>query len=116
MGRIDQLTLEELKADIAQNLKSNPEPYKSLEAVYEFHVTDADVTYQLVFKDGSFTVHDTVVETAGCKLKMKEKYFRKFLIGDLNSTTAFMTGKLKIEGSIGLGLKLESILKQYDFS
>lgn len=45
----------------------------------------------------------------------ERKEFQKLLQGDLNSTTAFMTGRLKVKGNIGLALKLESILKKYNF-
>jgi len=40
--------------------------------------------------------------------------FRLFLLGKLNGTMAFMTGKLKIQGDIGKALKIESILRQYE--
>lgn len=36
--------------------------------------------------------------------------FEGILDGDINPTSAFMTGKLKIEGDMGLAMKLGSIL------
>jgi putative sterol carrier protein len=36
--------------------------------------------------------------------------FRAILDGDMNPTMAFMTGKLSVDGNMGLALKLGSIL------
>ena len=37
--------------------------------------------------------------------------FEKLLAGDQDPTMAFMTGKLKVKGSMGLAMKLNSILE-----
>jgi putative sterol carrier protein len=37
--------------------------------------------------------------------------FEKFLAGTHDPTIAFMTGKLKVKGSMGLAMKLNSILE-----
>lgn len=36
--------------------------------------------------------------------------FRAILEGELNPTTAFMTGKLSVDGSMGLAMKLGAVL------
>lgn len=36
--------------------------------------------------------------------------FRAILSGDTNATTAFMTGKLSVDGDMGLAMKLGSVL------
>lgn len=36
--------------------------------------------------------------------------FRSILDGDLNPTTAFMTGRLKVDGDMGQAMKLGSVL------
>lgn len=110
-------TVEELWKAVEDKLTSNKEPYQSLNAIYEIQLSDADdAVHQIHFKNGSATVYDKGELEADCILQMKVNYFNKFLRGDLNSTTAFMTGKLKVNGNIGLALKLENVLKEYDFS
>ena len=36
--------------------------------------------------------------------------FQSILEGDMNPTTAFMTGKLSVDGSMGMAMKLASVL------
>ncbi|MES2846944.1 MAG: SCP2 sterol-binding domain-containing protein [Pseudomonadota bacterium] len=36
--------------------------------------------------------------------------FQAILSGDMNPTTAFMTGKLSVDGNMGLAMKLGSVL------
>ncbi|MFB4168702.1 SCP2 sterol-binding domain-containing protein [Virgibacillus sp. JSM 102003] len=117
MESLERFSVKEIWEQIDQQLQANKAPYKETNAVYEFHLmNDVDVVkYQLEFTDGEATVHYTNEKESDCILKMKVKHFKKFLLGNLNSTTAFMTGKLKIDGNINLALKLENMLKQYQF-
>ena len=41
---------------------------------------------------------------------MKDKDFQKMFAGKLKPTTAFMTGKLKLEGDMGKAMKLEKLM------
>ena len=43
---------------------------------------------------------------AECTLKISTKNALKLLDGDLNPMTAFMMGKLKIEGDMGIAMKI----------
>ncbi|MUK88079.1 sterol-binding protein [Ornithinibacillus sp. L9] len=115
---IEEAKITDIWRIIESKLHENGEPYQDLTATYGFQLIDHDDhnMWQLVFEDGNVHIFDHHQNEANCTLKMKEKNFRKFLLGDLNSTTAFMTGKLKVEGNIGLALKLEGLLKQYKFS
>lgn len=49
-------------------------------------------------------------EPADVTLTASTDTFRAILDGDLNPTTAFMTGKLSVDGSMGLAMKLGSVL------
>ncbi|AWD23102.1 SCP2 sterol-binding domain-containing protein [Pseudogemmobacter blasticus] len=49
-------------------------------------------------------------EEADVTLTASTETFRGILDGDVNPTMAFMSGKLKIDGSMGLAMKLGSAL------
>lgn len=112
---IESGTVQEVWKEIELKLQENRDPYAKIKATYEIHITDEAVCYQLQFENGEFSILPTTASNPDCTLKMKNAIFRKFLAGNLNSMTAFMTGKLKVDGNIGLALKLESLLKEYQF-
>ena len=49
-------------------------------------------------------------EDTDCTLKGDLETFSEIFRGDLNSTTAFMSCRLKVEGSMGTAMKYNSIL------
>ena len=48
---------------------------------------------------------------ADCTIKMDFDNFVDLIGGKLDGMSAFMTGKLKIEGDMGVAMKLQSILR-----
>ena len=50
-------------------------------------------------------------KAADCTLKMAFSDFDDLINRKLDGMTAFMTGKLKIEGDMGVAMKLQSILR-----
>ena len=49
-------------------------------------------------------------EPADVTLTAETDVFRAILDGDMNPTMAFMSGKLSVDGSMGLAMKLGSVL------
>ena len=49
-------------------------------------------------------------EEADVTLTASAEVFKAILDGDMNPTMAFMTGKLSVDGSMGLAMKLGSVL------
>lgn len=49
-------------------------------------------------------------DEADVTLRAEEDVFKGILSGDVNPTTAFMTGKLSVDGDMGLAMKLASVL------
>jgi len=47
---------------------------------------------------------------ADCTIVISMKNIKKLLAGDLNPTTAFMLRKIKVEGDMGIAMKLSSVL------
>lgn len=61
----------------------------------------------IMMSDGTVRAAD---EEADVTLTATAKVFQAILTGEMNPTTAFMTGKLKIDGSMGQAMKLASVL------
>ena len=49
-------------------------------------------------------------EEADVTLTASATVFQAILEGEMNATSAFMTGKLKVDGSMGMAMKLGSVL------
>jgi putative sterol carrier protein len=49
-------------------------------------------------------------EPADVTLTADADTFKSILAGDTNPTSAFMTGKLKVDGDMGMAMKLASVL------
>lgn len=47
---------------------------------------------------------------ADCTITLSSDDFMQIQGGDLDPTTAFMMGKLKIEGNMGLAMKIQSMM------
>lgn len=47
-----------------------------------------------------------------CTMTMSSDVFNKMISGSMKPTMAFMSGKLKIKGDMGLAMKLEKLMGQ----
>lgn len=113
---MENMNLDELWEVIKEKLAKEKQLYAEMNAVYEFHITDKDTLYQIAFHAGEAKVSEGSEQEADCSLRMDEANFKKLLLGKLNSTMAFMTGKLKVKGNIQQALALEKLLKQFDLN
>jgi putative sterol carrier protein len=48
-------------------------------------------------------------EAADCTITTSEENFDRIVAGDLNPTSAYMTGKLKVKGDMGAAMKLQKL-------
>ena len=67
-------------------------------------------------KNGSGSVGQGGRDDVNATLTMTTANFVKMFNGKLNSATAFMTGRLKIDGDMGMAMKLEKIIKNLNKS
>ncbi|WP_449536658.1 SCP2 sterol-binding domain-containing protein [Ferdinandcohnia sp. Marseille-Q9671] len=112
---IESYTLNDLMLKIEEIINQDSAPIAGLQVVYQFTIKDdEEVTYQLQLSEGKAKVVEGFNDSANCTLLLSLTNFRQFILGKLNGTAAFMTGKLKIKGDIGKAMKLEGLLKEYN--
>lgn len=113
---LENMTMKEIWDELSVTFKENPDPLAGSDVTYAFDLSGDDggqYGFKIVGGQAEMLYEGPV--NYDCKLNMSVKNFKKLLGGNLNATTAFMTGRLKVDGKIGNALKLESIIKKYDF-
>lgn len=63
----------------------------------------------IVIDKGTCTVHEGVAPAPDVNLKMADEDLAALLKGEINGVSAFMTGKLKLEGDMMLAQRLPSL-------
>jgi putative sterol carrier protein len=74
---------------------------------YVFDIEDVG-QWTVTVEDGTVTVAEGTGE-ADCTIRASEETLVKIARGEANPTTAYMTGKLKIDGDMGAALKLQKL-------
>ena len=81
-----------------------------VQCVFQYELSgETGGTWHVVVDDGSFEVIEGAHESPTTTLKMKDADYVKMVNGALAGPMAFMTGKLRVKGSIPIARKMESI-------
>ncbi|MBT2218115.1 SCP2 sterol-binding domain-containing protein [Virgibacillus dakarensis] len=107
-------SMDEVFYMIDAALKTDPEVTKGKEGVYQFNIKEGDIYQMIVDDQGPRAVQGEEKEPQ-CTLSLKSDHLRDLVAGTLNPTAAFMSGKLKIKGNVGLALKLQTVLNSFSF-
>lgn len=98
---------------LVEKMNANPVHIESeKDRVFQVNLKESG-SLQLVLKGGRATVVEENLGEPEVTLILTDKNFSKLLKDDLNATMAFMTGSLKVEGKMGLALKLQELVKLY---
>ena len=89
-----------------------PDLVQKMNGVYAFSISDANPSeWYLDLKNGAGDLAAGKFNgTANCTLTMNTDVFISMVSGKVKPTTAFMSGKLKIKGDMGLAMKLEKLM------
>jgi len=102
----------EIFTEINSRLEANPSKIAGMNAAYAFDLSGDDGgAYHITLKDGSGEAGPGAAENPNITISMKDTDFVDLATGKLDGTAAFMSGKLKIKGDIGLAMKLQGILR-----
>ncbi len=105
-------TLKEIfEVKISDKINNNPDRVAGIDAIYEFNISGDDGgVWTLDLSGGNKSVKQGSSGNAKCTITMTSNDFISMVSGNLNPQMAFMTGKLKVSGDMGLALKLGKIL------
>ena len=103
----DQLLMEELPKAF------QPEKAGSTNATIQFDLSgDQGGKYSLKIADGQVTPSKGEAESPNLTLSADAGDCVRIFTGQMDPTAAFMSGKLKIKGDMGLALKLQTIFRR----
>jgi len=84
-----------------------------MNAVIQFNLTgDGGGNYYVTIKDGTCTVSEGTHQSPNMTMTMAAQDYVDMITGKLNGQMAFMSGKLKIAGDMGLAMKMQSLFKR----
>jgi putative sterol carrier protein len=86
---------------------------RGLNAVYQFDITgDGGGKWYAAITNGELAVTKGEHASPSITITMAAQDYINLTEGKLNPQMAFMTGKIKIKGDLGLGMKMQQIFKQ----
>jgi putative sterol carrier protein len=88
---------------------------QGLDATFQFDISgDQGGQWYAVIKDSSCQVFAGTSASASITINISDQNFVKLITGRLDGTMAFMTGKLKLKGDMGLAMRLQGLFKLPD--
>lgn len=94
---------------VTEAMKAKMALAAGLDAKVKFDFGDDGVIFVDATQNPAELSHDDA--DADCTLKCSLETFKGFMAGTQDPTMAFMMGKLKVDGSMGLAMKLNAIIE-----
>jgi putative sterol carrier protein len=108
-------------ADVAADLKNifeampgrlNTDAAKGMSSVIQFNLTGEGASpYYVEIKDGAATVAQGTHASPNMTMTIAGQDYVDMAGGKLNPQMAFMSGKLKIQGDMGLAMKMQTLFR-----
>ncbi|NLI69531.1 MAG: SCP2 sterol-binding domain-containing protein [Firmicutes bacterium] len=103
-------------ADILSAIKqkvgeADPAKIKGVDAVFQFDLSgDNGGVFHAVVAEGEAEIVDAPHDSPNVTIILSAEDFEKMMEGQLNATSAFMAGKLKVKGDMSLAMKLQALI------
>jgi putative sterol carrier protein len=105
------VTVQQIFDEMPKNF--NATAAKGMNAVIQFNLGgDGGGQYHTIIKDGACSVQSGTHASPNMTLTMAATDYVDMIMGKLNGQMAFMSGKLKIAGDMGLAMKLQTLFKR----
>jgi putative sterol carrier protein len=97
---------------IRKYLKENPEVVQPNSGLFQFHITgDADTFWRLDLNKKPAVIRRNKVKTPEVTFSIADEHLMKVAKGELDLQTAFVQGRLKLDGDMAKAMSLGDILK-----
>jgi len=107
------ITPQDVFDEIEKGMASDPSLISTIGGVFHFVVNGKSWTVDL--KNGSGSVKSGTPSTkADCTITINDADFVNMMTGKVNGQNLFMQGKLKIQGNMGLAMKLDKLPRKKD--
>lgn len=91
----------------------NVDAAKGMSSVIQFNLSgDGGGNYYVEIKDGAANVTEGAHASPNMTMTMSAADYVDLILGKLNGQMAFMSGKLKIAGDMGLAMKMQTLFKR----
>lgn len=101
-------TVEEVFGQLEERFQADKAA--GMDSVFQFDLTgDGGGKYWVKVSDGNFNAEKGEHDDPSITVTANADDYIKIVNGDLAAMSAFMTGKLKVKGDMGLALKLQSV-------
>ena len=105
------MTPQEIFDQMAANV--NPDAAKGMNSTIQFNLSgDNGGQWYVAVKDGKAEVSKGTAPSANMTLSMTAADYVDMIMGKLNGQMAFMSGKLKIAGDMGLAMKMQTLFRR----
>jgi putative sterol carrier protein len=111
----DQTPADVTADQVVEEMPSHflPEKAGNTSAAIQFDLTGESAGKRFIrIADGQATAGQGEVENPNLTLIADSRDFVKIFTGGLDPTAAFMSGKLKIKGDMGLAIRMQSMFKR----
>jgi putative sterol carrier protein len=91
----------------------NKEAAKGLNAIYQFDLSgEGGGKWHVMINNDQCQVKEGTHASPNITISMTAQDYLDMLSGKLNGQVAFMSGKLRISGDMGLALRMQSLFRQ----
>ena len=101
-------SVDEIFAEMESKFRSDKA--QGLNATFQFNITgDGGGEWNAVITDGQAKIQQGVADSPNVTITSSSDDWTKIVSGQMNPQMAFMTGKLKVQGDLGLATRLQSL-------